>query len=197
MSQTSSATSSTPPTPAPAGAPTNPWYQDAYDASAKFGRFWAGLSAIIGTVLGVIFIGFGIYLLLKKNNRQQITATITAINGVSSGNPSCGDTGDGKFSCRVSLHYVYNNVPHDVSTSYTGSVKYYLGQQIQITVDPKQPNVVDIDQSPKWGGFAFVGVGVFVILIVWAVYWLTGKSKVFAAAEGTGAFLNIATGGRL
>jgi hypothetical protein len=166
-----------------------------YSGAASFGTVWALIGAIFATVIGTIAIGFGIYLLVRKDNRNAFPATVLYINGP--GGPPCQKTQDKpvQYSCKVTIKYSGWADPIDIN--YTGSEIYYVGEQITIYVKKGDPTDVTLSKSiPNWVGWVCIAGAILVIAFSWFWYWAARRWKFVAAAEGVGGALNIVSGGR-
>jgi len=167
-----------------------------YSGAASFGTVWSLIGAIFATVIGTIMIASGIYLLLRKDDRNSFPATVLYVNGPNG--PPCQKTQDNpvQYSCTITIKYSGWSSPIDIN--YNGNQLYYVGEKVTIYVKKGNPTDVTLSQGvPKWGGFVLIGIAIFIIAGSWFWYWAARKWKFVAAAEGVGGVLNVVSGGRL
>ncbi len=167
--------------------------EELYDSTASFGRFWALLSAIIGTLIGVVLIIGGIYLLVKKQDRDAIEGKIIKINGSETGQCQNSDV----LTCILTIQYAYNGQNYVSDIDYNGKTMYFAGQTATVYVLQTDPHSATVEQPvPKWMGGVLLGFGLLIALGGWFWYWASTKWKVVAAAEGAGGLLKVVSGGR-
>jgi len=164
-----------------------------YNDTADFGKLWVLISAIIGSIIAIVMIIIGIYILASKNNNTKISATITKINNDATG--IC-DTKD--LNCTITVSYIYNNIEQTKNISKPNSVQVYkVGDTIDVYVNNNGSVSGDQNTPPKIMGGVLIIIALIILASSWFWYWASKKYKVVAAAQGIGGVLNIATGGRL
>jgi hypothetical protein len=172
--------------------------EDIYSGAASFGRFWALLGAIVSTVVAIVMIGIGIYILLLPV-QLSVQGTVVAINESPSGIcRSISDKNGTTFNCEITVKYLFNGQEYTKDMSYSGTSTYYIGSKIPVYFKTaNDPNSTSLNgQPPKWVGWALIAFAIILTLGSWFWYWATRKWKVVAAAEGTGGMLNLVSGGR-
>lgn len=174
--------------------------EEIYSGAASFGKFWALLGAIMGTITFILLTIVGIYILTKKDYRIPINVSIKMINGSTTGSCPKSSEDPPTYACTIRLNdYVYNGITYkNVDASYTGSDLYYVGQNITGYINKDAPSNVSLNKDPpKWLGWILIVIGIVAIVSGWFWYWATTKWKFLAASQGVGGALDIATGGRL
>lgn len=166
---------------------------DVYSDAAEFGKVYSSIALVIASVICVIMIIVGIVILnINDPHTDMVNAIIT--------NSMCNDSYEPTVNrnvrnCNLYLSYNYkgknySNINYTVNNT---NYMYFTGQNFTIYVNPNNPT--DISNLSKtqerYMGYAFIGIGIFILLISIFHWWLTRRSKFFAAAEGTGAGIQI------
>jgi hypothetical protein len=155
---------------------------DLYDASAAIGRAFSMIEAIVITIIALILIVIAIYML--PSDTQQETATVTSVNSCtpvlnSYGHPTS------IYNCSLQISYSYKGTNYVTPFSTTG-IAYNVNDTIQIGINPKNPKQFELaSQVPgKVVPMVLIGISVFATAMVWLFYYLTNKSKLYAAITG-------------
>jgi len=164
-----------------------------YSGTAEFGKIWALISAVIATIISIIMIIIGIYILTLKSKDTKVSATIIKIN-----NSTTNVCDEKDFNCTITISYIYNNrqQTRNINKPKQNQV-YKVGDSIDVYIDDKSSVATQKDVPPKMMGFVLLITSVIILVSSWFWYWASKKYKPVAAAEGIGGILNIATGGRL
>ena len=173
---------------------------EVYTGVADFGVIIADLKAIGGLIIGLIFIGIGIYLLVQKITR---TATVNGIilNSTNSGGtsraPNCtyntnrsttdsGTTTTSYYDCIFDIRYNVNGTDYTLKgVDSKGSIYYAGGESIKLWYNPDDPNDASIsDDYSHTVGWILIVIGAVIAIsgIIWA--WLANKYKIVGAYEG-------------
>jgi hypothetical protein len=172
---------------------------EVYTGVADFGVIIADLKAIGGVIIGLIFIGIGIYLLVQKITRTAtVTGTVLNVSnsGGNSNNPSCtptsttttsnsGSTTNTYWECIFDVKYTVGDKDYTAKGQETRSIYYKGGESIPIFYNPDNPNDASIsDDYSHTVGWILIVIGVVIALsgIIWA--WLANKYKIIGAYEG-------------
>jgi hypothetical protein len=159
--------------------------EEIYSGAASFGRLWTLLGAVFGTVVGIILVIVGIYIMTHKDKREEVSAVINVVK--------CNDK-----DCVVNVSYNYKGQQESVDINYTGTRVFYPNQKITVYVNPDEPKDALLEKpAPKWMGWIFIGAAVFIVLMSWLWFWFARKYKFVGAMAGVGGALNVMTGGRL
>lgn len=155
-----------------------------YSGASSFGLVYSLIGAIIGTIVSVIMIIGGIYMLFKKVNTVPVSAKIVGVNCVQGQNDI--------RNCNINVTYTYNNKVENKYIQYSGNVIYTNNQELTVYVNKDNDSEVYIEQpSPKTIGSMLITFGLFILIGVWIWYWLTKKYKFLAAAQGVSGAYNL------
>ncbi len=188
-----------PPSPQGSSSFINPGLvDDVYSGAASYGIFRALLSAIGGTVIGILLICLGVYI-VKLPDKTSIQGIITQVNGATGPSATCSYSVVNKsisYSCQYSVEYIYQGQKYTQHLSYNGPTPYSIGQPITIYVTTDNPQDASFSQSAPSGiGWALIVFGSFVIGGGWFMYWASKKWKIVAAAQGAQGIASMFSGG--
>jgi hypothetical protein len=158
-----------------------------YSGAASFGEIKTLIGAVIGTIISVIMIGFGISLCLKKQpTYDSVDATIQKV--------TCDTVQDGQNkttrNCNINVSYTYNGKNQNKFIQYTGNQVYTETQQVTVYINRDDDSQIYLSKpNLRTVGFVLLFIGLFILGVSWFVYWLSKRYKFFAAAEGvSGAY---------
>lgn len=164
-----------------------------YSGAAEYGRAVSWIGAFLGTLIALVFIGIGIYLLTRHQPELlKVTATIQP-------NSSCTfNSSNQKYSCSLNLNYVVNGTTYTNQSITTTTINYQPGDTIPITVNAANPQLIASSSPVRWIGLILLLIGLFVLIVSWVGVWLARHSKFYAASTGinsaigtTGALIHI------
>lgn len=160
--------------------------QSAYDATASFGLFMAFLQAIGGTLLAILVVSIGVWLIrMKEPYEGQTTGKVTA--------SKC-ETRDAATSCTIDYEYTVDGKKY-TGSGYKIQGTYVVGSQLKTLYDRADPNNHKIEPiSWKFIGWICVAVGIVMVIGVWLWYFIARSFKIAAAATGVGTAIEIADG---
>jgi len=151
---------------------------EAYTGLATYGKVKSIVGVIIASLIGIIFIFFGIVILKNKPiNYLSINANITAITGN-----------------QLTVSYIINN------NRYSGNVindntqiAYTIGQNITIYYDSNNISNIQLEKplSRNLLSIIMIGVGLVVIIISIVSAFFVFKYKPVAAIEGAESLLHL------
>lgn len=166
---------------------------NAYSGLAAYGRFQALVSAIGGTVIGIIFAAVGYYMtgLSPPPKRIQATAVVKDI--------SCEETGIRLRSIictgTVDLTLADGKVQTTAVTNLPKSAK--VGETLSVFYSPT--NTFDVsfiigatEVNLRAVGFLFLLIGLGAIALVWVQYYAARTFKPAAAAAGASSLAGTA-----
>lgn len=148
----------------------------AYTGLATYGRVRAVMGFVGALLIGGIFIVFGMWVALSKDNRTS-TAVATASSA------SC-NTSMNPPECFVTLQFRTTDGKNVVAYTSTGSKMYTGGERCEVRYDPDNPSDIQIGESKKWLGWVFVGVGLVLIMLGSLSLYFSMKYKEVAAIGG-------------
>lgn len=155
--------------------------EPAYQTTATIGRAYAIYSAIGGTLLLLIFLFVGIWLVrMHRDKTKSTTGTVLKSNCDSSNN-----------KCIVQIEYTVNNRKYTVN--YESSSIVNTGQNVKVYYDPTNPNNFVAGSTNKALGWIFIGIAIVGIILAWASLIFTLFFKPVAAATGVGAIMGAIT----
>lgn len=153
--------------------------KEIYDTSASFGKMMALISAVTTTIIGIILISIGIYLLSRKN----------IYTGKTKGTASNVNCNEDKFSqppsilCIYTVTYKVNDKIYKKKVQTNHSVAE--GEEITIEYDPSNPtNMHAFPSNTKLAGVLMISISTFIIGFSWLWFWITRKYKFAAATQG-------------
>ena len=189
----------TAPVPAASSSLINPGLvDDVYSGAASYGIFRALLSAIGGTIIGILLICLGVYI-VKLPDKTSIQGIITQVNGATGPSATCPYSFINKsisYSCQYTVEYVYQGQKYTQNLSYNGPTPYAIGQPITVYIISDNPQDASFSQSAPSGiGWALIVFGAFVIGGGWFMYWASKKWKIVAAAQGAQGIASMFSGG--
>lgn len=158
--------------------------EDIYSGAASFGRAWAFIGAIIGTIIGIgLFIG-GIYLATRKVSIETVQAIITSVN--------CRPIQNNNQMCNIGIEYTFKNEKKNTNIDYNGNRMFSVNQKIDVYINLDKPSEITIDSpASKTAGIIMIIVGIIIIGLAWLWYWLTKRYKFLGAAQGVGGAIDI------
>jgi hypothetical protein len=198
--------SSAPPNYVPPAVPSSPassfinpgLVDDVYSGAASYGIFRALLSAIGGTIIGILLICLGVYI-VRLPEKTSIQGRITQVNGATGPSATCPYSLVNKsvsYSCQYSVEYIYQGQKYTQNLSYNGPTPYSIGQPITVYIISDNPQDASFSQSAPSGiGWALIVFGAFVIGGGWFMYWASKKWKIVAAAQGAQGIASMFSGG--
>lgn len=158
-----------------------------YSGTATFGKIRAIIGVIFGTIIGIIMIIIGIYMISKKNKYTE------KIKGKVTNYPDCNkhtDKNTTSYECNVNVSYIIDGKTYNLKDKHTDTyIKYTKNKQIDVYYNPKNPSDGSLasDDERRFGWIVLV-IGIFVLLGSWISLWFIMHYKFMAALYGaTGA----------
>lgn len=158
--------------------------EDAYEATATFGRVTGYINVAIGTLVCLLVIGFGIYMVTAK---QTLTGRTTGVLTQA----DCE-----KNFCMVRVRFT----PAETQTEVTSGnlrvgTNHSVGQNVTVSYDPTNPNNFALNAvSNRVIGWVLLGFGVVALVLVWVWFYLVITYKPVAAASGATQFVGMIDG---
>jgi len=154
-----------------------------YSDAASFGRVYAMIGAIFGTLISIMFIIGGIYIIYHKSHLKSVNGTVIS-------DSICNQLDKNSKSCSTTYTYTINGKNYKgTSTSSNG---YKKSENIKIWYDPNHPSVnPEIDIPSKTLGVVLIIIGIITVISAWVGVYLTRKYKFAAAASGVGGGIDI------
>jgi hypothetical protein len=160
--------------------------EQVYSGAATFGLFMANIAAIIGSIVGLLMIGFGVKFWVQKEKYSAETQGRIV-------DAQCATVTEGKEpkqQCLLKVEYVVDGNPyvHEATRSDRFYAKDY---KVAIRYDPDRPQDASMDGSAKTMGKILVGIGFLIVIGVWVSWYIKRRFKFAAAASGVGTAFNM------
>jgi|688.fasta_scaffold135237_2 hypothetical protein len=164
--------------------------EQVYSGAAEFGLFWANIAVVIGTIVALGLIYWGIVLWRQKEKYSvSIQGKIT--------DAQCASASDGKRQyqqCAIKIEYVVDGKPYNFET--IRSDQYYAkGYNISLRYNPDNPVEATLDPPVKTFGQVMILVALVILAGVWINWYVKRRFKFAAAAGGVGAAVDMFRGG--
>ena len=161
---------------------------DVYSGTAAYGIYRALLSALGATVIGILLICLGVYI-VKLPQQTSVQGRITQINGATGPNDTCPSSIVNKvvsYSCQYTVEYTFQGQKYTQILSYNGTIPYLIGQGINVYITSNNPQDASLSQTTPniYIGWGLIVLGVVIIGGGWLMFWAAKKWKVVAAAQG-------------
>jgi hypothetical protein len=172
---------------------------EVYTGGATFGVFWAKVGAVIATVVGLIMLGVGIYLSVRKIDRETKTAKVIKINGLNTPDSICPIFTNVQnritYQCTVTIKI--DGRDDTIDLIYNGPLQLRPNYAINVYVKNDNPNDVTFDAPiPNYVGYILIGLAIFIPLVAWFWVYLTNRFKFIAFASGASGAYDLISGGR-
>jgi len=152
--------------------------EQVYSGAATFGLFMAKVGAAIGTIIGLLMIGFGIKFWASKEK----------YDGVTSGKiiqAQCAPREKGQYQCFLKIEYFVNGTPYTFEAQKNDQF-YAQGYAIEVRYNSTNPQDATLGTSTKLAGMILTGIGLFIIIAAWVTLYIQRRFKFAAAAGGVG-----------
>jgi len=167
-------------------APKNSIGNEIYSGAADFGKIYAIISAIIGTLISIGMIIFGIYIIQHKNHLVSVDGQVTT----ASYDCSIPTTNQNTYTtCKFDVMYQVSNQSY--TKTFSSVETFSVGDKVTVWYDPNHPEQGEYNPPSKNIGWALIGFGVLIIIGSWFWVWMTRRYKFAAAAGGTAAAINM------
>lgn len=162
-----------------------------YSDTASFGRIWAIISAITGTLIGIFLFICGIYVIQHKSHLKSTKGDVVKDSDCN----TILDNGNQYTKCSTTVSYNINGKEYPNKIVKTGSTEFKQGKNnITIWYSPATPENPEYSPAPTWIGWVIILISLLLVFGSWFWVWLTRKYKMAAAAEGASGIYSIITG---
>jgi hypothetical protein len=143
------------------------------------------VSAIFGTIIGLVGIIVGIVFLSTTGGYTKIDAKVLSDSICI---PTNKNKDNDNQSCTTMISYL--NQKKDIDTE---GIHYYKGGTLTVWYKTNDPSVVTVDNphNKKTLGIIFLIMGIVIPLFLWGWYLLTRKYKAAAAVGGAASAINM------
>jgi nitrogen fixation-related uncharacterized protein len=162
-----------------------------YDESANVGSVIASGSLIITIIISLVLVAIAVAMLLNDSDDQYVDLEGTIVE------PNCTKTNvqdKNILSCNLHIRHKYNEKNYEAYL-HTTSIEYKKEQNIKIRVNKNNPTDISLPSNISTRLSAGILISVALIMPVCAGvnYWLTKKSKLYAAGQGANTMWNVIT----
>ena len=136
-------------------------------SGAPDGRINVLISAIMGTIIAIIAIIFGIIIIIHKGNLKSVSGTVTK------------SSYDCSTICSFNVTYTVCTQTYEKTLLSTDTLSQ--GDIVTIWYDPYNPYKAEYNPVPTYVGWLTIGIALFVSLGLWLWWlwwvWKTKRSK--------------------
>jgi len=151
-----------------------------YSSTASFGRLWAVIREVIVTIVGIIMVIVGIYIIKHRSDMISINGSVTEKSSCLTKTTNNGET---YRICKTKIEYEINSKKYTKEIS-TGTSEFEKEDNITIWYSPVEPDKPEYDPTPTWAGWMIIIIAILIIIGSWFWVWLTRKYEIVAAAKG-------------
>lgn len=157
-----------------------------YTGAASFGRIYAIIGLVITSIIALVLVCWGIYIILHPSKR--ITKTSATITRTPVCVPSINNNKI-QYTCNIEIEFTPINSTEIIKgvISVKSDIDYSRPEHktIGIYYNKTNPSDYSIDKGAEaLTGGIMIGVGIIIVIISYLIYWGTKKSKTFAAGVG-------------
>ena len=164
----------------------------AYDGTAEIGKGMAIITLMIGVIIAICLCVSGCWSIFQDDSSEWSTTsaqvTESSCSKITSGNST-------KYKCDMKITYsVGDETFEDQIFTKTSSTQYSVGSNVDIEYETANPSTFrEPSISIRYMGSIVLCVAVVIVLCTTIHYWLTRKSKLYAAASGTSTVIDVLT----
>jgi hypothetical protein len=160
----------------------------AYEGATELGQIQSYVGLIIGGLISIALIGCAIYLLTSNQNNlvdsTAIVQTASCVQQMIDKNVT--------QICNLKIKYTVSGKEYIENIVATGDKIYNVNDQIEITYNSDKPSEVTTKQIRNSTiGIVLSIVGILICGCVLLNYYMTSKSKLYAASQGTATVLGV------
>ena len=160
-----------------------------YSGTASFGRIWAVVSAIFGTIISIGLLIIGIYIIRHRSHLRSVPGHVTKDSRCNTDYSR-----DHKVTtCKTPISYEVDGVKYNPTVD-SGSSEYTNGADVTVWYSPGSPDRPELNPASKLVGWALIAFSLLVCIGVWVWVVVTRKSKFAAAAGGATELVSMVTG---
>lgn len=160
-----------------------------YSGVATFGRVWAVVSAIFGTIISIGLLILGIYIIRHKSHLLSVPGSVVedskCTTSYSQQRPAT--------TCRTKISYDVDGTNY-TQTVDTGAMNYGKSSKVTVWYSPGDPSDPELNPATKGMGWILIVIVFFICFGSWIWVWVTRKSKVAAVAGGAIEDVSLLTG---
>ena len=175
---------------------------DLYTGASGAGKIWTLISAVIATIVCLLMVATGIYIIYHKNYLKYIESRVlkssyncsistpsNTSSNTSSNTPS--NTPSNQITtCKFDTRYTVNN--QNYTKTFSSSNTYQVDDKVTVWYDPNHPDRSEFNPLSKTVGWFIIALSFLILFGAWFMVWLSRRSKFIAASIGAGAGIGIA-----
>lgn len=150
-----------------------------YSNTAAFGHFYSYIQAGFATIMMVIFVGVGVYILWHN---AHLTTTQGSVTKATYNCQTTNQYNRQVTTCQVDVSYQIDG--KTINKTFNTAVQYTIDQSVTVYYTPTDPSDASISRVPNWMAWLSIGGGVVVALGSYLWVYLTGKYQVVGAFAG-------------
>jgi hypothetical protein len=168
---------------------------DIYTGASEYGKIMALIGAVIGTFMSIVLIIFGIIFILSKPlYTGEVDGTITNEPQCIPVTTTSNNTTTTRFNCNgIDVDYKVEGKDYkSEGLFHTNDFALKKGNKLKLFYKPENPAdvITDSDNKHVLGGI-MIGSAVFILVGVWAWFFITKYSKFASAAGGAASAYNL------
>lgn len=154
--------------------------QEVYSGMAEYGKIRSGISLVFVSIIALVFIIIGCYLVLKKE-----TYTEKVIGKIEKSDCTVIIKGDNKsYNCSLEIKYKVNDIEYTLKTTTDSSTQYVSGNNIDVYVNKDNHSDASIQYGTKTIGWIMIGIALIIWIGTALHFYFSMKYKGFAAFTG-------------
>jgi hypothetical protein len=159
---------------------------EVYSGAAGFGRIYAWISAIIGTIIAIGMIIAGIYIINHKGHLKSVDGKVTKASYNCNTQTHDKDT---TTTCKFDISYIVDSKTY--TKTFSSTDKFSVDQTVTVWYDPNHPDQGEFNPLSKNVGSVLISSAIFITISVWLWVWLTRRYKFAAAAGGASSIFDM------
>ena len=154
------------------------------------GVWTAGFQLSCALILGLLFMGVGLYYVVNNPNKNSIPvdATVTASNCTPYQMRNSSST---TYSCNLTISYPINGTSYSSNINTNNNINYNVGQTIKVRVDKNNYQNAQLDNGISNPGSSMLCCGITIISIAALHFWAVRKFPWYATLTGIETGLDI------
>lgn len=168
---------------------TAPTTTTAVNEFTKGSRLYIYITSVLPFIIGIVFIIYALYHILKKESIYDIPDGSILVNEARVLNFVCGSSAMA-HSCTVTVEYTVDTLRYVASANTSETFK--INEDIMICVDRNHHEVITrVGTIPTVNPYVALFIGIGIMLFVIVNVFLVSKSSTLANVEGAVSLANI------
>ena len=162
-----------------------------YSGAADFGRFYAWISAIIGTLISIVMIAIGVYIIRRRSYLLSVDGKVTKASYACATTTSSNRNRTTTSSTTCKFDVTYEVYGQSYTKTFSSVTMYSIEDKVTIWYDQNHPDRSEYNPPPKFIGWGLIGVAILIIVGSWVWVWATRRYKFAAALSATSAAVGV------